>query len=327
MNFPIELHNIQVLREKMNELGSQRIPFFFAINFNTTHSFVLQSHEINPDIIAFSFHQQTSLSTRNVFQWKRVPVPKDDYAQKFRLAQKLMAKKDVQFINLTQETKVETDLSLKEIYALSHAPYKLWIDDCFVCFSPETFVKISQNKMYAYPMKGTIDANVPDAENLILNAEKEQKEHAAVVDLVKEELVRVAKDIEIQRYRYVDKIKTAQSDLLQVSSEISGSLPPDYQSSIGNIISSLLPAASISGYPKTPSSEIIARVEGYDRGFYTGVFGFFDGENLDSAVMIRFIEKETDGQLVYKSGGGITVQSDMQKEYEELIQKVYVPIP
>ena len=60
-------------------------------------------------------------------------------------------------------------------------------------------------------------------------------------------------------------------------------------------------------------------------GFYTGIWGWFDGKNLDSAVMIRFIE-QVGNNLIFKSGGGITAQSDLQKEYEELIQKVYVPI-
>ncbi len=52
--------------------------------------------------------------------------------------------------------------------------------------------------------------------------------------------------------------------------------------------------------------------------------GYFDGRNLDSAVMIRFIEQEGD-ELIYKSGGGITVNSELDAEYQELIDKVYVP--
>jgi len=87
----------------------------------------------------------------------------------------------------------------------------------------------------------------------------------------------------------------------------------------------LLPAGSITGAPKPKTMEIIDQAEGYERGFYTGICGCFDGENLDSAVMIRFIEQEGE-QLIFKSGGGITSQSDLNKEYEELIQKVYVPI-
>jgi para-aminobenzoate synthetase component 1 len=66
-------------------------------------------------------------------------------------------------------------------------------------------------------------------------------------------------------------------------------------------------------------------VEEYARGFYTGVFGIFDGEAFDSAVMIRYIERTPQG-LVYKSGGGITADSDVVSEYEELIEKVYLPI-
>jgi para-aminobenzoate synthetase component 1 len=52
--------------------------------------------------------------------------------------------------------------------------------------------------------------------------------------------------------------------------------------------------------------------------------GEFDGQNLDSGVMIRFIERKS-GQLIFKSGGGITVFSELEKEYIELIQKVYLP--
>jgi len=94
---------------------------------------------------------------------------------------------------------------------------------------------------------------------------------------------------------------------------------------LGDIIFALLPAGSISGAPKTKTLEIIQLAEGYERGFYAGVCGYFDGKNLDSGVMIRYLEQESDG-LTFKSGGGITAQSDLVKEYEELIQKVYVPV-
>ena len=71
--------------------------------------------------------------------------------------------------------------------------------------------------------------------------------------------------------------------------------------------------------------EIIRQAEQYDRGYYTGVFGYWDNGRADSAVMIRFIEQNPEG-LVYKSGGGITVYSDPEKEFQELIDKVYIPI-
>ena len=87
----------------------------------------------------------------------------------------------------------------------------------------------------------------------------------------------------------------------------------------------LLPAGSILGAPKPKTLEIILEAENYDRGFYTGVCGWFDGVNLDSCVMIRFIEKES-GKLYFKSGGGITHLSNFADEYQEMKNKIYVPI-
>lgn len=68
----------------------------------------------------------------------------------------------------------------------------------------------------------------------------------------------------------------------------------------------------------------IAEAEDMERGFYTGIFGFFNGRDLDSAVSIRFMEEDERG-MVYKSGGGITVMSRMEEEYREAVAKVYVP--
>ena len=69
----------------------------------------------------------------------------------------------------------------------------------------------------------------------------------------------------------------------------------------------------------------IADAEGEPRGFYTGICGYFDGEALDSGVMIRFIEQQADGSLRYRSGGGITINSQCAEEYREVCQKVYLP--
>jgi len=78
-------------------------------------------------------------------------------------------------------------------------------------------------------------------------------------------------------------------------------------------------------HPKRVPVEIIEKIEGYKRGFYTGIFGIYDGKNLYSAVMIRFVE-QVNGGLVYKSGGGITLDSDDVSEYQEVIDKVYLPL-
>ena len=218
----------------------------------------------------------------------------------------------------------------------------------FVCFSPETFVKIKGGRIYSYPMKGTLDASLPNAEKLLMEDRKEAAEHATIVDLIRNDLSRVAEDVRVDKYRYVDVLHTNKGDILQTSSEISGRLPEDYPHHLGEILDAQLPAGSITGAPKDKTMQIIHEAEGYDRGFYTGIMGIYDQGELNSAVMIRFIEEETspvdfeaDGEknfkanegkkpkesrkLYFKAGGGITSKSDCRREYEEVIQKIYLP--
>ena len=109
-----------------------------------------------------------------------------------------------------------------------------------------------------------------------------------------------------------------------MSSEIVGELPESFNQNIGDIIFSMLPAGSISGAPKKKTIEVIKQAENYDRGYYTGICGIFDGENVDSGVMIRYVEQTNDG-LIYKSGGGITAKSKLDEEYQELMDKIYIP--
>lgn len=174
-------------------------------------------------------------------------------------------------------------------------------------------------------MKGTIDAALPNAEQVILNDYKETAEHNTIVDLIRNDLSAVSKRVRVERFRYTDIIETSEKNLLQVSSEISGELDKDYLSHLGDIIFALLPAGSVSGAPKRKTTEIIAAVEGCDRGYYTGIAGIFDGQGIDSFVMIRYIEQSGDG-YIYRSGGGITSFSDPVSEYKEMIDKIYVPV-
>lgn len=222
------------------------------------------------------------------------------------------------------------------------------ISNSFVCFSPETFVRIKGGRIYSYPMKGTLDASLPNAEKLLMEDRKEAAEHATIVDLIRNDLSRVAEDVRVDKYRYVDVLHTNKGDILQTSSEISGRLPEDYPHHLGEILDVQLPAGSITGAPKDKTMQIIQEAEGYDRGFYTGIMGIYDQGELNSAVMIRFIEEETssvdfeaDGEknfkanegkkpkesrkLYFKAGGGITSKSDCRREYEEVIQKIYLP--
>ena len=92
--------------------------------------------------------------------------------------------------------------------------------DRFVVFSPEIFVRTRDGLIYSYPMKGTIDATLPDARRRILDDPKEAAEHATIVDLIRNDLSIVASEVCVPRYRYIDELRTHNGSLLQVSSEI-----------------------------------------------------------------------------------------------------------
>ena len=134
----------------------------------------------------------------------------------------------------------------------------------------------------------------------------------------------VAKNVKVEKFRYITEIEAGEKKLLHVSSHISGDVGDDWHARIGDILKALLPAGSISGAPKKSTLDIIEQVEGYERGYFSGVFGVYDGKTFKSAVMIRFVEKTQEG-YTYKSGGGITLDSDAKSEYAELLDKVYLP--
>ena len=316
--------------ELLDTYSEQKIPFLFFIDFYKTNPVVIPLNNVNKEEIVFDFNGFSNFEyPANLkpgdFIFEKYPISYHEYKSKFDRIQHYLRQGDSYLVNLTCITKIDTSLSLEDIFAYSKAPYKLLVKNKFVVFSPEPFVEIKDGVISSFPMKGTINAAVSDAEKVILANEKELAEHSTMVDLIRNDLSIVATQVELKRFRYISRIKTFNSELLQVSSEISGIVKKELLNKMGTLLSSLLPAGSISGAPKKKTVEIIKEVEGYDRGYYTGVFGYFDGKNLQSAVMIRFIEK-INGQLYFKSGGGITVYSDAESEYQELIDKVYVPI-
>ncbi|MBD3807073.1 aminodeoxychorismate synthase component I, partial [Sulfuricurvum sp.] len=252
------------------------------------------------------------------------PLSFEEYQIKFEKIQEHIRSGNTYLINLTQPTPITSPYTLQEIYTMAHAPYKLRVKEQFVCFSPEAFITIKDNTIHTYPMKGTIDASLPNAVEIILSDPKEFAEHTMIVDLLRNDLGIIARNISVEKFRYITTIDTGEKKLHQVSSHISGALESNWKENIEELILALLPAGSISGTPKQKTLQIIQEVEGYDRDYFTGIFGHFDGKNLYSAVAIRFIEK-IDGKLLYKSGGGITSDSQCQREYKEMIDKIYIP--
>lgn len=315
--------------KNLNEWGSLKTPFFFIMDFENEKPLAWKLSDVNPNELKYNIHGftngsvgngQTNSASITVF-----PNPFQAYERKFNFVIDQLNYGHSFLTNLTDKTRIETEFSLSFLFEQSKARYKLLFKDEFLVFSPEIFVQIKDGKLFSFPMKGTIDANIPHAKERILNDPKELAEHITIVDLIRNDISQVASNVMVKRFRYIEEIRSHEKNLLQVSSEIVGDLAPDYASRMGDLIISLLPAGSVSGAPKSKAVEIIRAAEQEKRGYYTGVFGYFDGVNLDSGVMIRYIERSGD-KLYYRSGGGITTQSNARAEYQELIDKVYVPI-
>ncbi len=310
------------LKETLNSFGSKKEPFFFCINYDMSKWEVTKLSNL-PNNIKFQIDDSNKPVSKYLLN--KTSISKKDYKNKFDKIQNEIRQGNTYLANLTTVTKINTKKSLNQLYDMANSKFKLFFKDEFICFSPERFIKCIDNKIFTYPMKGTIDANIPNAKEKILNDSKELAEHTMVVDLLRNDLSIVSSNVKVDEFRYCEKINAGEKELIQVSSKISGKLQKNWQNNIGDILTSILPAGSITGTPKKQTVKIIKKTENYDREFFTGIFGVFDGKNLDSAVMIRFIQKDKKGNLIYKSGGGITCDSDINNEYQEMIDKVYVP--
>lgn len=315
------------LINKINQWGVNRKPFLFLIDFEMNETLALPLSELDPEQILYSFHGQTNskkpIKAPPPLIWKPEFPTENQYFEAFERVQKGLLRGDSYLVNLTFPTEIQTNWDLKTVFDQTLAPYKLWWKDRFTVFSPESFVQIKNNKIVSFPMKGTLSASLP--EQTLLNNNKEKAEHATIVDLIRNDLSRVAREVNVDHFRYLERIHTDKADLWQTSSQVSGLLPSNYHKKLGDLIFKLLPAGSISGAPKEETLNIIKAAEKQKRGFYTGVAFLWNGYTLDSCVLIRFLEKTTES-MKYWSGGGITAYSNWEEEYKELKEKVYLPI-
>lgn len=314
---------------QLSHYATQNIPCLFIIDFAKKSPLLFTEPELQQQGILYSLPITPKAELSQPISEAPICLDVETLNEQifqagFSQVQERINQGDSYLLNLCYAMKIKLNCSLEQVFRQAQAPYKLYVPEDFVVFSPEAFVRIRNNQIATFPMKGTISATIPQAEQILLNDNKEIQEHNTIVDLMRNDLAQVASNVQLRRYRYVEKINTHKGAILQTSSEIVGDLPADWRANLGNILYQLLPAGSISGAPKAKTLEIIRKVELDNRGYYTGIFGYYDGQNLDSAVAIRFIEKR--GQdLFFRAGGGITFQSEAQAEYREILQKIYVP--
>lgn len=297
--------------DKLNSYAKNGTPCIFVISYDLDNCVVCKLDETD----SFLRYKLDDFSCANP---AKIVIKSDhfeSYKKAFLTAKDLLDQGEITLINLTTALELESGLTLEDIYNNSNAKYKILYKDKFVCFSPETFIKIENNQISTYPMKGTNR----DQKALLAN-EKEKEEHRKTADQMLLEISQISKNAKIENFRYVEKV----GDIYQTSSKIVGELGDNWQENLVELLQKLLPATSIAGVPRGKALSVISDIEEFDRGFYTGIFGIFDGNSLDSAVLIRFVEQK-DGKLFSRAGGGITAKSELTKEFEEIILKTKIP--
>ena len=210
---------------KMNQLGVSGRSFMFIVDYKQEHVWVAEPDSIDPDEVLYDLNGFTNVITsgkkfpEKPFEWEALPVSYEAYSRSFQTVSGHIHAGNSYLVNLTCATPVRTNLTLEEIFYFSRSTYKLWVKDRFVVFSPEIFVRLENGFIYSYPMKGTIDASLPNAREQILADKKEEAEHATIVDLIRNDLSQVASEVTVSRYRYIDELQTNKGRLLQVGDQ------------------------------------------------------------------------------------------------------------
>jgi para-aminobenzoate synthetase component 1 len=327
--------NKEVIKDKLNKYGISKTPILFIIDFDINDFFISPLDTLSNDVL-YKFENFTNITQHNNLQKisiKKYPISLKEYKKYFDEINTYIKNGYTYLLNLTFPTKIniisKDNISLKEIILNTKSKFKLYFKDKFISFSPERFIQIKNNTILTYPIKGTIDASIKNAKDILIKNKKEISEHTMIVDLLRNDLNKIGIDTKVNSFRDVEQINAGDSNLLQTSSNIQSTLKKGWQDSLGDIILSILPAGSITGTPKKETTKIINKIENkhnnYKRGFFCGICGYFDGEIVDSFVLIRYIEKNKK-DFIYKSGGGITIDSNVEDEYKEMLQKVYIPL-
>src|SRR5205085_2992426 len=271
--------DIQRFAPTLDHWSQTRTPFIFIVDFELEMPMAWPMDKVDNSMVYYDFNgvsnKKTGAAKKSV-QVESAPRSLTQYQKQFDVVMNSLLRGDSFLTNLTISTPVQINASLEDVYYMSEAKYKCLLRDRFLVFSPETFVRIENDVIRTFPMKGTIAADLPDAENIILSNEKEKAEHATIVDLLRNDISMVADNVKVERFRFIDKIQNNRTSLLQVSSEISGRILPEFRNRLGSLLIRLLPAGSVSGAPKEKTLTIIRTAEGEKRGYYTGVCGYFD---------------------------------------------------
>jgi len=279
---------------------------------------------INTSVIADGASYTVSIQPR---------ITKQEYLQTIERLLKHILRGDCYEINLCQEFYAENALInpvtvYTRLTAVSPTPFAAFykLDNTYLlCASPERYIQRKGNQLISQPIKGTCKRELSDAAaDAVLKAqlqqsEKDRSENVMIVDLVRNDLSRVCKEGTVKVAELFGIYSFPQ--VHQLISTISGEL--DEGTGFADIIKATFPMGSMTGAPKLKVMQLIEQYEKTKRGIYSGAVGYINPDNdFDFNVVIRSIlYNAADRYLCYLVGGGITFQSDPEKEYAECLLK------
>ncbi|CAG0965417.1 MAG: anthranilate synthase component I family protein [Bacteroidetes bacterium] len=214
-----------------------------------------------------------------------------------------------------------------KLYQKTKAPFSCFVkcnDSYLMCASPERFLKKENSKLISQPIKGTIKRGENLEEDLLLKNSllhnlKEQSENAMIVDLVRNDLSRLAKKASVN-VEELFGIYTFEA-LHQMISTISCELKEN--TNFDDILKATFPMGSMTGAPKIRAMQLIEQYEDINRGLYSGSVGcILPNGNFDVNVVIRSIQYNAANQyLSVMVGSAITDMCNAEDEYNECLLK------
>ena len=218
-------------------------------------------------------------------------------------------------------------LLYKKLEQLTKAPFSVYAEfdnHVIISASPERFLKKRGNKLISEPIKGTAKRSKIKEEDLKLinqlkNDPKERTENIMIVDLVRNDLSKLAKKNSVK----VDELCKVYSfeNIHQMISKVSCNVNPN--TFFSEVLKSLFPMGSMTGVPKIRAMKLMEEYESSKRGLYSGTIGVMQPNgDFDLNVVIRtIIYNKSNDFISFKVGGAITINSNSEKEYEETLVK------
>ncbi len=274
-----------------------------------------------------SQHQETETSIPLRLELHNT-ISKKEYVEKINRIKWHIREGDIYQANFTTRMDIRSTMvpfsTYKLLRRLNPSPYGCYInhgDYQILSSSPERMFLKRGNYITSGPIKGTIERGSNDLEekqnlNKLLNSEKDRAELLMIVDLIRNDLGKIAQTGTVS----VDSIYKPEiySSLIHLVGNISARLSD--KTKITDIFHALFPGGSITGAPKKRAVEIIKENEITPRGVYTGCIGYVNNDTADFNIAIRTITHR-EGIYHVHAGGGIVADSDPEKEYDEMMLK------